>query len=128
SIRPGSSSQTLVQHWDGTRWQTVPSPNPGTAGNYLLGVAAVSAADVWAVGYFVHSLTGSRTLVEHWDGSAWKVVASPNPGPASNSLSAIAASSATGVWAVGTYATLDGANRTLVERWDGSAWAVVPSA
>src|SRR5205823_5698851 len=114
-------------HWDGMRWQTVRSPNPGNAGNYLLGVAALSADDVWAVGYFVNSPIGSRTLVEHWDGSKWSVVAGPNPGRNSNSLSAIAASSATDVWAVGTYTSLDGVNRTLVERWNGSAWAVVPS-
>jgi hypothetical protein len=39
-------------------------------------VAALSANDVWAVGYF--SGQGYRTLVEHWNGSSWSVATSAN--------------------------------------------------
>src|SRR5438552_19193179 len=37
----------------GTCWSVVPSPNVGTSLNYLWGVAAVSANDVWAVGAYI---------------------------------------------------------------------------
>ncbi len=35
----------------GCSWSQVSSPSPGTADNALSGVAAVSANDVWTVGY-----------------------------------------------------------------------------
>jgi hypothetical protein len=52
--------------------------------NYLVGVAAVSgnASDIWSVGKYYNPGTphGYHTLVEHWDGSSWRVVKSPDPG------------------------------------------------
>jgi hypothetical protein len=41
---------TLIMHWNGTSWARVPSPSPGTTENFLGGVAAASAGNVWAVG------------------------------------------------------------------------------
>ena len=54
---PGSYAQTLIEHWDGTSWSVVPSPNGCCT---LRGVAAVAANDVWAVG----NQGGPFTLVE----------------------------------------------------------------
>jgi hypothetical protein len=47
-------------------------------------VAAISAINVWAVGVGPGVPTGGfsahpTALVEHWDGTRWSVVASPNP-------------------------------------------------
>ena len=72
----GTSSQTLVEHWNGATWDIVSSSNPGTSENILEGVAAVSSGDAWAVGYQANGAT-YRTLVERWDGSAWHVVSKP---------------------------------------------------
>jgi DNA-binding CsgD family transcriptional regulator len=47
----GSKDQALVLHWNGRKWARVASPGPG-AQNTLLGVAAASAGDAWAVGSF----------------------------------------------------------------------------
>lgn len=121
---------TLIEHWDGQRWQIVPSPN-GPAGNGILSaVAAVSANDAWAAGsYFTpEGGGGSRTLIEHWDGSAWKVVASPNNFPYGAELNALAAVSANDVWAAGFVGTssVDGNQRVpLIEHWDGKQWSRV---
>jgi hypothetical protein len=41
--------KTVILHWNGTRWQRVPSPTPA-GGGLLAGVAATSARDAWAVG------------------------------------------------------------------------------
>ena len=57
-------------------------------------------------------------------GSGWAVMPSPTKGAAT--LSAVAATSRTNVWAVGTYNSA-GAYKTLIERWNGSRWAIVPS-
>src|SRR5438128_549063 len=37
-------------------WSVVSSPNVGTRSNYLNGVKAVSANDVWAVGYYYNNV------------------------------------------------------------------------
>jgi hypothetical protein len=45
---PEGSQRTV--HWDGIRWQIVPSPNPPGSGDRLFGVVAITANDAWAVG------------------------------------------------------------------------------
>src|SRR6266487_3376332 len=46
-------------------WTIVTSPNLGTDNNYLLGVDAAGANDVWAVGHYYNG-SATRTLIEHW--------------------------------------------------------------
>lgn len=122
-------TQTLIEHWDGSTWQVVTSPNPGTQNNELFGVSVVSANDVWAAGFTSNSTTGKRmpvdkTLVEHWNGTQWNVIRSPNPYSGSNHLEAVAAVSASDVWATGTGIS---AGHTLIEHWNGKAWSAVTS-
>jgi hypothetical protein len=121
-------TETLMEHWDGSVWSIVPSPNNvGTASNNLYGVAAVSSGDVWAVGdYWNGPSSPFQTLVEHWNGSVWSAVPSPNVGVGLNRLWTVAGVSSSDVWAVGFYenGTTD---QTLVEHWNGSVWSVVPS-
>lgn len=97
------ASQTLILHWNGSSWKQVRSPNPGGPGhdNSLLGARATSASNAWAVGSYV-SGTAQRTLVLHWNGSAWQQVKTPNPGSGS-SLAGIGATSANNIWAVGSF-------------------------
>jgi hypothetical protein len=119
-------SPTLILHWDGTSWSIVSSPNPATY-NGMYAVAAASATDVWAVGYYYAGQ--QRTLVEHWDGASWSIVPSPNVGSSANLLAAITVvpNNQANLWAVGYYYRGDGNPSTLVQRWDGTAWSVVPS-
>src|SRR5262245_8068850 len=44
----------------GHDWAVVSSPNQGTSINYLNGVAAVGANDVWAVGFYNDDTNGVR--------------------------------------------------------------------
>lgn len=68
----GSNIKTLIVHWEGTSWARVPSPNPGiSTGRRLSGVAAVSASDAWAVGGYENANNSDRTLILHWNGTAW---------------------------------------------------------
>ena len=67
-----SSLKTLIEHRTGTGWAKVTSPNPSTRGDQLLGVAALTSIDAWAVGYYATG-SGHRTLIEHWNGTAWSV-------------------------------------------------------
>ena len=79
------------------------TPNPNTGGNnFLQGVAVTSARNAWAAGFSSNGTT-NQTLIEHWNGTAWRLVASPNPSSTRNVLNGVAASSATNAWAVGSY-------------------------
>lgn len=70
--------QTLIEHWHGKAWATVPSPDPAGAAlnNILTAAAAASSTDVWAVGFSTDG-TSSRTMILHWSGAAWTPVRSP---------------------------------------------------
>ena len=125
----GGRSQTLIEHWDGTRWRHVQSPNPGgpSHADGLRGVVAVTARRAWAVGAYGNGIA-LQTLIERWNGSAWKIVPSPNPGGVSrsDSLTAVDAVSRANVWAVGSFRR-QGTIRTLTLHWDGSTWKRVHS-
>ena len=122
----------LIEHWNGSSWSIVPNPralstDSANASESLSAVSAVSADDVWAVGsYMPNPDVGPpmlfQTLIEHWDGTSWSIVPSPNLGISSNQLNGVTAVSANDVWAVGS-----GGNETLVEHWNGTSWSIVPS-
>src|SRR5712691_9148193 len=56
-------------------------PNPGglSKPDILNGVTVLSSTNAWAVGSYFNGVA-DRTLIVHWNGSVWKVVASPNVG------------------------------------------------
>src|SRR5258708_693663 len=74
---PGGSFTTLIAHWDGTQWSVVPSPSPGAKYNTLYGAAAVSPNIGGAGGYFCSGGNHRQTLIAHWYGYSWSIVASP---------------------------------------------------
>ena len=127
-LRPGS--QTIIEHWNGQRWERIQSPNGATgsnAANELHGVAALSPNDAWAVGQYTDSIGDPlRILVEHWDGKTWSIVPAPNPSQTENGLEDVVASGPNDVWAVG-YSVVGTHATTLVEHWDGQQWSVVPT-
>src|SRR5262249_10222131 len=117
--------QASVEHWDGTSWSIATSPTiTATEHHYLSAVTCISTSDCWAVGY--HDSNGAaQTLIEHWDGTSWSIVTSPNAlNTQENVLSGVTCLSTTDCRAVGS--SLDGTtNKTLIERWDGSSWSVI---
>ncbi len=123
----GLEERALIEHWDGGRWTVLRSiPNPGVVWNELDGVVAVSPHDVWAVGYYMHGTSPARVLIEHWNGSEWKLVPAPNPGANWNQLTAVSASGPNDIWAVG-WQQSDGPMTELIEHWDGRQWSAMPS-
>lgn len=123
-----TSSRVLIEHWNGAKWSVFSGVNPGAATTYnrLNSVTAFSANDVWAVGNYTNEQGTPETLVEHWNGQRWSVVASPSPGTV-NDLYGITAVSATNIWAVGEYQSAQNATQSLIEHWNGSVWQVVAS-
>jgi hypothetical protein len=116
---------TLAEHYDGKRWAAVRTPRVGTEASSLYGVAALPDGTAWSVGIRTqNSGHTSRSLAEHWDGRAWTVVPTPNPGSADDMLYGVTAVSDSDVWAVGGYSGADNAFHPLLEHWDGHSWSV----
>lgn len=130
----GSGPRTLIERWSGGRWRIVPSRDPATGAlttDALSGVAVLSRTNAWAVGWYEKRTTSFRTLIEHWNGTRWSVVPSPNQGAGENTLAAVVARTASDIWAVGYRQNSSGQNfsarRTLIEHWNGTRWSIVPS-
>jgi hypothetical protein len=120
--------QTLIQRWNGTSWNIVPSPNPDAASNQLTAVDGVAADDVWAVGGFGEDGYGRATvvpLVVHWNGSAWTRVPLPDDGPmlAVPELRDVVAVATNDVWVVGVVFHFGVFQQVpYLLHWNGSTW------
>ena len=111
---------TLAEHWNGSSWSIVPTPNPSSSTlNVFNGVDCVSRVDCWATGVGNGTSSADESLIEHWNGSAWSIVTAPSPGSVSI-LGGVDCVSSADCWTVGHS---DG--QTLAEQWNGTAWHVV---
>jgi hypothetical protein len=124
----GSLLSTLIEHWDGSAWAPVPSPDPTGAGDsfpQLNAVTCVSSTDCTTVGTDFTFSNTSNTVVEQWDGTTWSVVTSPDvAGANNNTLTGISCLSASFCMAVGSAVTTSPDVETLVEQWNGSSWTI----
>ena len=135
---PSSASavtHTLVLHWNGNAWSVVPSPSPDPNSDILHAVGGVAGNDLWAVGQQGQDETGTgvppgtRTLAEHWNGTSWSVMTSPNVGD-QDTLNAVAATAPGSVAAAGSDQNRSGpvpVDRTLAQQWNGTGWATQPT-
>jgi hypothetical protein len=78
---------------------------PGTVDDTLFAVSTTSSRNAWAVGNDDDMQGFMQTLALHWNGTAWKDVASPSPNSFGNDLSSVTVISPHNVWAVGFYDT-----------------------
>ncbi len=106
--------QTLIESWNGTAWSVVPSPSEQASNNSLSSVSCATATNCEAVGYYENGAVAQQTLVENWNGSAWSLVLSPNPGTnADNALSGVAEAGAN--WVASGVENVSSSYQTLVE-------------
>lgn len=73
----GVVTQTLIERRHGAAWSRVRSPGRARR-NFLSAVAVSSPSDAWAAGFYDPSAGPERTLIEHWNGTSWVHVASPD--------------------------------------------------
>jgi hypothetical protein len=120
--------RSLTLHYTGSSWSLVPSPNVGTNSNFLLGVEAVTATDVWAVGYVLDEASSVKTFILHFNGTSWSIVPSPNPAVSGNYLFGVSATASNDIWAVGATYVASATNlQTLIVHYNGSSWSKVAS-
>jgi hypothetical protein len=122
------AGEALTLHWDGMRWTIV--RNPGMSSRFydanLLGITAVGANNIWAVGEI--TTTVEQKFIANWNGSNWTSVASPHYPTNVEFLEGVSAIAASDIWTVGTYTIPDAEgspyfNATL--HWDGTEWRIV---
>ncbi len=125
---------SLVEHWNGNNWSTVPSPNrPGALepeGTALYDLSCANASDCWAVGYWFNGSLGYITIIEHWNGARWVIASTllPRGRDVSGYLDDISCVNASDCWAVGSYQVGVIGKQTqhgLFEHWNGARWSVV---
>jgi hypothetical protein len=83
------------------------------AGSSLTAIDGAGANDVWAVGEAHGRNWYSRSLVAHWDGASWNLVAVPDAGR----LVALTVIQSDDAWALGSTGLL---------HWDGATWSMKP--
>lgn len=114
----------VILHWDGSEWSIEPVPDPHPIHNQLNGVFAVSATDVWAVGYEgVWDVDGEDPVAMHWDGVEWTIV--PTPFSAEDNieeLNDVLAIDSDNIWAVGSSG---GVYEFIMYHYDGNGWSSV---
>jgi hypothetical protein len=113
------SAGTLIEHWDGTSWSVVDSPNPGMF-NALYGVSAHAANDIWAVGDKWLSWSQKVPLILHYDGKEWSEVS--YPAIDYGELASVVALAADDVWAVGVQGVVSTGIQPIAMHWDGTSW------
>jgi len=126
-LPPGSTSltQPLVLRWNGTKWRRVPSPR-FQFGGQLAGVTAASSGRAWAVGDAFDKSGVQVGAILTWNGKAWRrtpvaALQSPSTADGSSSLAAVAATSASTAWAVGSGPGSNPSN-PLILHWNGRRW------
>lgn len=128
----------LVEHWDGSSWEVVPSPPPpggvsiNFSGTRVYDIVALAADDVWFGGLWgepnAQASVTWRPLAMHWDGSDLQVHATPAPYEAFYGfhivdMSAVAPDD---IWAVCNRNVAGGhAQALVILHWDGDSWDLV---
>jgi hypothetical protein len=122
------SHRPIIEHWNGHQWSVQPSPGTAaSAVSQLNSVTATSPSSAWAVGA-QDSKGKTIPLIEHWNGRAWTIQASPDPGSHGAELAGVTALSATDAWAVGlVLGATETESLTLIEHWNGHRWRTQPS-
>jgi hypothetical protein len=121
----GSSEKPLDLHWAGIKWkQVIMSAPTGAQITIPKAITCLAVTNCWAVGqYFAGGM--QRDLVEHWNGTSWKLGSAPAPtGATATMFNAARCLGGTNCWAVGAYNTVSG-QWDLVEHWNGTKWSVV---
>lgn len=120
---------TLAEAWNGTKWKVQAAPNPSrSADTGLTGVSCTSAHACEATGFSTNSSGDHKTLAESWNGTRWRIQATPSlSGAISSMLGAVSCTGAGACEAVGSYVKTVGLHKTLAESWNGTKWKIQAS-
>jgi hypothetical protein len=123
----------FAESWNGSAWTVRPVPIPHVADeSALAAVACASPTFCVAVGHYTYEaqiFNGATSLIEIWDGSAWRLETSDDPQASSDSeLAGVACVSREWCMAVGFQSLKNGDYATFAERRVGGAWHALSTA
>lgn len=103
-----ATGATLAEVWNGTAWSiqhTANRPNTGLSLGSLNAVSCVGGNSCQAVGYYTSNVYQNPNIdfTEGWDGTAWKLEPTPNPGTRYSTLNAVSCITGRDCEAVGNY-------------------------
>jgi hypothetical protein len=109
---------TLADIWNGIAWKSESTLEPAGAYNASLdGVSCSKRDSCIAVGFADTESSGLQPLSELWNGKAWSMLSTPNPG--NSGFDGVSCTSTTFCIAVG----LDYSLGDFSEEWNGKHWA-----
>ncbi len=117
-----TTSELLLEHWDGSDWARVPGPPAlSRAGTSAVGdaIGATSAHDVWIFASTLRNVTPGTDAL-YWNGHHWTVYTLARA-PA---ITQAAVFSSRNVWAFGLTATSK-STRIYAVHWNGRTWRAV---
>jgi len=129
----GGSVKELAMVWNGTSWsiQTLAEPEGATQSTLLDVSCTPSPTRCTAVGGWKNLNDENKQfpLAYRYNGSTWSLQSAPNPsGSIASVFQEVSCASETSCTAVGSWVSgTGGANQTLVEDWNGSAWSIASS-
>ena len=120
-----SHLEALAEGWNGTSWTLQPAAKPrGATDNSFAGVSCVSASFCEAVGTATDVLGNGISLAEGWNGTSWKIQATPSPAQVLDGqrarLNGVSCVSASFCEAVGFSAAGPGPGAWM---WNGTSWS-----
>ncbi|HEV2373665.1 MAG TPA: hypothetical protein VGS19_16015 [Streptosporangiaceae bacterium] len=140
SVTSARTQVTLAETWDGTHWAIQPTPNPaGSIGTVLFAVSCPALRACTATGNYSPDLASpgvTAVLAEAWNGKNWHIQPTPSPAPppgihSGSELLAVSCTSPRACTAAGSSPGTGrqaGIQVTLAEAWDGTRWAIQPTA
>ena len=120
--------------WNGAIWSLQSVPEPAASAAFALASVSCSAlSSCIAIGWYTTSpyayygSYGSVPLAEQWNGTAWSALSLASPADAysfGESVTSVSCSAPTACTAVGSYYSSSNGLTPLIERWDGTTWAI----
>jgi hypothetical protein len=132
----GAERSLLAERFDGTGWRLAAVPAPaGAVTADFVGVSCAGPRSCVAVGDYRNRRGLTLTLAERWNGDAWTIERTPNPGrpyaqptlDSGTEFSGVSCGSARSCVAVGDYLDRKHRSVALVERLEGSRWTLEPT-
>ncbi len=124
----GKVPEPLLEHWNGSEWQTTTVPKPeGATSLTLEGISCASTNACLAVGFYSNGT--NQPLAEYWNGSKWTAGKGPLPSGANKAtLYSVSCGASGDCWTYGvTQVTVAEQNEgkmaaSFLSRWNGTQW------
>jgi hypothetical protein len=87
-----------------------------------------SKQNAWAAGVHQDAAGKPKPLIQHWDGTSWRLVSTPQvPHAEAAFFNDLASGAKNRLVAVGVLHKASGVDRTLAERYNGVSWQITPT-